>query len=109
MSSATERTLGRLRKEGYTVSIVEKWVPQARRRIDAFGIIDILAIRPGETVGVQSTTYSNVSAHIKKAREHENLEKWLAAGNRFVIYGWRKGVRGVRACRIVELETEGAK
>ena len=103
MSSATQRTLRKLRADGYTCGIVEKWIPQAKRRVDLFGIIDIVAIKPGETLGVQSTTYSNVSAHVKKAKAEPKLADWLSANNRFQVWGWKKGARGEKALRVVEI------
>ena len=67
--SPTQRTLKRLRdSEDYPlVSIVERWNAFAKIRQDLFGIIDLLAIdSKGNTVGIQVTSYSNISARVKK-------------------------------------------
>ncbi|MBG94852.1 MAG: hypothetical protein CL793_06325 [Chloroflexi bacterium] len=89
-----------LRKQGYDlVQVVEKWVPQARKRIDLFGIIDIVAIRkdvPG-ILGIQATSMANISHRIRKAQESPAYPLWLANGNRFEVWGWgKRGPRGKR-------------
>jgi hypothetical protein len=42
--SPTARSLKKLRKEGWTASVVEKWIPQVKRRRDCFGF-DVLACK----------------------------------------------------------------
>ncbi len=97
MSKATELTLKRLRETGWTVAIVERWVQAARKRIDAFGLIDILAVRPGAVLGVQSTTGSQHSEHVRKALAEPRLVRVLASGMRFELWSWAKrGGRGRR-------------
>lgn len=97
MSTPTQRTIALLRKSGWTVAIVERWVPHARKKIDLFGLIDILAIRPGQVMGVQTTSGSNHAAHVSKALAEPRLKRWLEAGGRFVIWSWsKKGARGKR-------------
>ena len=88
--SPTQRSLALLRDQGYLVAVVEKWNPHAKIRQDLFGFIDLLAVKDGEVLGVQSTSYSNTSARLKKIREHENLSQVLASGMRVVVHGWRK-------------------
>ena len=51
----TQRSLKYLREQGYTVAIVERWNAFAKIRQDLFGFIDLLAIKPGETLAVQTT------------------------------------------------------
>jgi hypothetical protein len=92
--SPTQRTLAHLRKDGWRVQVVEHWNHFARRRIDLFGVIDLVAVRPGETLGVQATSGANVSARVSKSRESEGLRAWLEAGNTFRVFGWRKLTRG---------------
>ena len=97
MTSPTQRTNAYLRKEGYTVATVEKWNQFAHIRRDLFGIIDVLAIREGEILGVQATTGAHVAARITKALAEPKLERWLMAGGHFEVWGWRKtGARGKR-------------
>ena len=90
MSSPTSRSLEHLRKAGYVADVVERWIPGANIRKDCFGFIDILAIRDGEVLGVQSTSGSNVSSRVKKIAEHEHVGAVRKAGIRIVVHGWRK-------------------
>jgi len=73
VSSPTQRSLADLRKRYPFVAVVEKWNPHARIRQDLFGIIDIVCVGPDGTVGVQSTSGSNVSARIRKMAESPAL------------------------------------
>lgn len=93
MSSPTSRTLEVMRERGYIAEVVEKWIPQARKRKDLFGFIDILAIHPeraGDVVGVQATSGSNVSARIDKIVNHENVSAVRKANIRILVHGWAK-------------------
>ena len=102
MSSPTQRTLAHLRAAGYPlVQVVEKWIPQARRRVDLYGIADVLAVGE-DIVAVQSTSGSNVSARVAKITESEALPILRKAGIRVLVHGWRK-VRGRWQLREVEL------
>jgi len=79
-----------LREGGYTVDIVEHWNSFTQRRKDLFGIIDILALRGSETLAVQTTSYSNMSARAKKIAESEYIAAIREAGWTFHIHAWRK-------------------
>jgi hypothetical protein len=88
----TQRTLKQLRSLGYSCGIVErfnKFIGPHGIRQDLFGIIDIIAIKTGETLGVQSCG-SAFSEHDKTIFKSENTIKWLQAGNRLELWGWRK-------------------
>lgn len=91
-TSPTQRSLKLLRDLGFTCQIVEHWNAFARRRIDLFGIIDIVAIKSGSTgvLGVQTTTSDNLSARVHKAEAEETMKIWLNCGNRLLIHGWDK-------------------
>ena len=105
----TQRTLAALRADGYTAEVVEHWNPHARVRHDLFGIVDILAVRGRETLAVQTTAGSGVSARIAKLTASPALPLLAAAGWRVQVHGWRrvKVKRGGRAtrwdCRIVDM------
>lgn len=104
MLSPTARTLALLRGEGWDAEVVEKWNHVTRTRKDLYGFIDIVGVRDEETIGVQSTSYSNVSARIKKIQAEPKAVKWLRANNRIQVQGWRKIVGSRRwTCRIVDL------
>ena len=89
--SPTEKSLKYLRKQGYTAVVTERWNPFARIRQDLFGIVDILCLKPGETLAVQCTSDSNVSSRVAKIAEHENTPKLREAGWRLWVMGWKEG------------------
>ena len=90
MSSPTQRSLKYMRDQGYYAEVVEKYNSFTKRRNDFAGFLDILCLGEGEVVGVQTTSYSNMSARAKKIREHENLEVVRKAGIRILVHGWVK-------------------
>ena len=91
MSQITGRTRKWLREQGYRVDTVERWIAQLRQRSDLFGIIDLIAIKPGEIVGVQScgTAYADHLKTLTKIRRQESID-WLRSGARLLLIGWRK-------------------
>lgn len=109
--SPTQRSLKKLRAEGWLVAVVERWNPYARIRQDLFGFIDLLAIRGNETLAVQTTSGSNVSARLEKIRATQAAALWLeSSSRRITVHGWTKrGARGKRKlweCREVEMTKE---
>lgn len=94
------------------------------KRLDLFGCIDIICLdgEPG-VLGAQACAYSGVSAHLREIREgtirtpttkgemaHQAPKRdlalrWLTAGNRLSIFGWRK-VDNRWVPRIVPVTTE---
>ena len=89
-TSPTQRTLALLRKEGYTAEVTEHWNAFARIRQDLFNVIDVLALGDGEILGVQATSYGNISARAKKIADSEHIGAIRKAGMRLEIWGWRK-------------------
>ena len=65
-TSPTQLSIKYLKDQGYTVAIVEHWNAFARIRQDLFGFIDIIALKGNETLAVQTTTATNMSARVKK-------------------------------------------
>ncbi len=92
--SPTSRSLEHLRNQGYLACVVEKWVQRAKIRVDAFGCIDILAIRPGEVLGVQATTRGHVADRINKIRGLDHFEALKASPIKIVVHGWGKMASG---------------
>jgi|TARA_B110000263_G_scaffold173151_1_gene151040 hypothetical protein len=91
--SPTQRTLKRLRESGEypLVQVVERWNAFAKIRQDLFGIIDILAIdTKGNTVGLQVTSYSNISARIKKMENSDAISHLRDANWQLIVEGWHK-------------------
>lgn len=109
MTSPTQRSLAYLRAAGWTAEVVERWNPHARVRHDLFGFIDIMAVRGSETLAVQTTSGSGVSARLRKIAEQPRLADVRAAGWLVHVHGWRKvklkrGAKTMRwACRVVDV------
>ena len=103
MSSPTQRSKAHLEKQGYRVAITEHWCPFSHRRKDLFNIVDLLAIREGETLAVQTTSGSNVSARVKKITESDAIADIRAAGWGFHVHGWKRGTNGRYTLREVDV------
>lgn len=102
----TARSLALLRREGWTCQVVERYCPHSRRRIDLFGIIDVVAARAGSPIlGIQATSGSNHSARVRKASAAPELRTWLESGAGFQVWSWRK-VKGRWSCRRQALTLE---
>lgn len=107
-TSPTQRSLALLRQTCQLVEVTERWNPFAKIRQDLFSIVDILCIRDGETLAVQTTSGPNVSARIAKIAESDAIAFLRKAGWRFEVHGWRKvKPRGETKprweCRIVDI------
>ena len=85
----TSRTLKYLRDLGYTAGMVERYLSFAHKRVDLFSVIDLIAIKPNEILGVQSCGQA-FSEHKNKLLNEEGTKKWLEAGGGLWIIGWRK-------------------
>ena len=99
----TQRSLKHLRADGWTAAVVERWNPHARIRQDLFGFIDILAIRDGETLAVQTTSASSMAARVKKIENHINLADVKRAGWAIHVHGWRKNAKNRWVLRTEEI------
>lgn len=113
-TSPTQRSLKKLRDEGWTCGITEKWNPFCKIRQDLFGFIDVFAMRP--TVGfmaVQTTSGSNLSSRVAKIKAEPRAAIFLACNGIIVVHGWRKvgakGKKKVWECREVLIEKETVK
>lgn len=90
-TSPTQRTLKALKEKGYRCGIVERFVGPLNIRVDLFRIIDIIAIRDCQILGVQSCGQAFSEHHRKLTEEHEDATRdWLLAGGRLELWGWRK-------------------
>lgn len=101
--SPTQRSKAFLEGRGYLVAITERWNPFAKVRQDLYGFIDMLAVREGEVLGVQTTSRSNMSARAKKIAEHENVDAVRKAGIRIEIHGWAKDTKGRWAVKVQDV------
>lgn len=90
-ASPTELTLRKWRKAGYLCAVVEKWNPHVKIRQDLFGCIDVLAVGPGGTVGIQSTSDTNLAKRVRKIEDMpETVAALRDAGWRIICEGWKK-------------------
>lgn len=92
MKGPTQRSLKVLRDAGWQCAVVEKWNPAIKRRKDLFGFIDILAVREGKTLAVQTTSNSNCAARYRKIKTEcaAEFEQVRAAGWVVHVHGWAK-------------------
>lgn len=87
----TQLTLRHLRNEGWPlVEKVEHWNAHAHISQDLFGFIDVIALRPNETLAVQATTAPNVAARIHKIADSPTVAHVRDAGWQIVVHGWAK-------------------
>lgn len=123
-----QRTKAWLEEKGWHVWITEVFNPWAHIRQDLYGLNDLVAIRH-DSNGVWGINAAQddgaVHAHVRKYLDgwdhpkkgrmppNPHLPVWLAAGNRFSIFGWGlRGERGKRklwTLRVVEFFLEGAE
>jgi len=101
--SPTQRSKAYLENAGYLVAITERWNPHARVRQDLFGFIDMLAVKEGEILGVQTTSRSNMSARARKIAEHENVAAVRKAGMRLEVHGWARDTKGRWAVKVQDV------
>ncbi len=88
--SPTQLSLKYYRDAGYRVEVVEHWNIYAKIRQDLFGIFDLLAVGFGETIGVQTTSYSHVAERVRKIEDSEFTPILRKCGWKLVVHGWRK-------------------
>jgi hypothetical protein len=114
--SPTARTLARLRRSGYVADVAERFLPHVNRKRDLFGFADVVAVRRGEpgAPAVQATTRAHVADQLRRCQARPELRTWLAAGNRFEVWGWqlyagRRQVHRVAVCgaELAAVVTEG--
>ena len=99
----TQRSLKHLREDGWLAEVVERWIPQARKRKDLFGFVDIVALRDDTTLGVQVTSGSNVSARVHKIADSDLVGAVRCAGWAIHVHGWRKNSKGRYVLRVVDV------
>lgn len=109
MTSPTQLSLAMLRDDGWTCWVVEHWNGFTHKRVDLFNCVDILALRGNETLAVQTTSDSNVSARVHKIAANEYADRMREAGWALHVHGWSKKLvkRGGKAmrwsCRVVDV------
>jgi hypothetical protein len=85
--------------------VVERFCHFSKRRIDLFGVIDVVAIGGSSILGIQTTSGDNVSARLAKINAEPRALAWMKAGGSLEVHGWKqRGARGKRklwTCRIL--------
>lgn len=102
MDSPMTRSLALMRELGYFCWRTEHWDGFAKKRKDLWGFCDIICVMGKDIVAVQTTSYNNISARVKKITEHENVAVVRKAGIRIFVHGWHK-VGSHWKCRTVDL------
>lgn len=88
---ANRLSLQKMRKEGWTVAVVERWNSHARIRQDLFGLFDMLAFDEDIVLGIQATSRANIAHRRKKLLDNPATADWLRSVNRRIeIHGWQK-------------------
>ena len=88
--SPTQLSLEKLRADGYLAEVVERWIPGADIRKDLWGWVDIVALKDGETLAVQTTSYASISARCNKIAESDTVSEVRKANWSIQVHGWRK-------------------
>lgn len=93
--SPTSLSIDYLYSIGYTLVVKgEHWNAWAKVRQDFAGILDLIAFRKGETLGIQVTSRDNMASRRKKIADHENTPHIRDANWGIQIHGWDKGPDG---------------
>jgi len=93
----SQRTSSWLKEQGYTCGTVERFIHPSSfaghgYRRDLFGCIDVIAIRRGVVLAVQ-TMGQDWSGHWEKLTAGDGrpgTELWLSSGSPFLMIGWRQ-------------------
>jgi len=92
-TQANKLTLRYLRETNIVADVVERWIPQAKRRQDLFGFIDIVAIGERSIVAIQAYTCGH-GRHLQRIMEDESTRAaavaWLRAGGSIELWWWRR-------------------
>ena len=102
-TSPTQLSIKKLKDEGYTVAVVEHWNSWAKIRQDLFGFIDIIALKGNETLAVQTTTATNMSARVKKISDNEYVGKVREAGWLIHVHGWHQDDKRKWHCKVKDV------
>lgn len=89
-TSPSARTLAECRKRGYIAQAVERFNSYTKKRIDLFGVIDIVAITPTGILGIQACAGGDHSTRRKKILAEPRIAAWLGAGARLEVWSWSK-------------------
>lgn len=88
-----------LEADGYHVEVVEQNIRAGATTFkrDLFGFGDLIGIRRGEVLIVQTTTSGNMASRVRKIAESKLIAKVREAGIRVVVHGWRAKTSDAKA------------
>jgi hypothetical protein len=86
--SPTGLSIAELERDGWLVALVEQNLRHSYTTRDLFGFVDLLALKPGRTLAVQTTTTSNQSKRVAKVLASPHFGRVLAAGWEVHVHGW---------------------
>ncbi len=98
----TQRSLKVLRDDGYTVDVVERWIPGANIRRDLFNVADLCAIKPGHKPLLVQVTSSGVAERVRKIQQHNQLDTLLECFA-IEVHGWTKRANGRYKQRVISI------
>lgn len=106
--SPTQLSLAWMRANGYVPWIVEYFNSFSRKRVDLYGMFDLIGVGEQGTIVIQ-TTSTGVAARVKKITDDDHAEALAAcrkAGWTIHVHGWtskKVGNRRHYRQRIVDL------
>ena len=86
----TQRSKEHLENLGWIVGVVEQTIPHTFIKRDLFGMFDLLAVKDEQTMGIQVTSISNITARVKKITEEPRLAVVRKAGWIVMVHGWKQ-------------------
>ena len=89
-TSPSARTLAECRKRGWIAQVVERFNTYTNRRVDLFGVIDIVVITEAGILGIQATGGGNGASRRDKIHAEPRALAWLKAGARLEVWNWEK-------------------
>lgn len=94
-SKNVNRSITYIVNKGGIAQSVEKYIPQARKRIDLFNFIDVIAAVPDDgIIGIQICAHGELNAHWEKILHDEKIKNkaklWLESFGIIELHGWRK-------------------
>lgn len=109
--SPTQLSLEGLRAAGWLCDVVERQTGPIKR--DWCGMFDIIGVRPlykteggcpyTAVIGVQTTSWSNVSSRERKIMSSEHLYAARDANMMIEVHGWRRVRGGGYRLKVVDL------
>lgn len=88
--SPTQRTLAECKRRGFTVQVVERFCIYSKRRVDLFGVIDIVALTPNGILGIQACAGASHAARRTKIQAEPRAAEWTKAGGLLEVWSWAK-------------------